>query len=292
MSVIIYTDGGADPNPGIGGWAAILTAGEREKVLTGSEPQTTNNRMELTAAIEALRALKRDSEVVLYTDSEYLRRGITEWIDGWAAKGWKKVKNVDLWQTLWALSQQHQIDWQWVRGHTGNPLNERVDQLAREARLAITPEALVSADSPHLFLRASCIKNPGPGGWAVVYQHGDAQDTLSGSAAHTTNNRMELTAALHALSLLPHESAAYLLTMSDYVFQGATRWIHGWRKRGWQKRSGDPIANADLWQQLDAALRNYAVRWINGKGSDAAPFEAAAKLASAAAVEAAEGQGG
>ncbi|HFE66753.1 MAG TPA: ribonuclease HI, partial [Chloroflexi bacterium] len=107
MDVIIYTDGGADPNPGIGGWAAILRFGQHEKVLTGNEPHTTNNRMELQAAIGALRALKRPSTVQFYTDSEYLRKGITEWIEGWAANNWQKkgkpIPNADLWQKLWPL---------------------------------------------------------------------------------------------------------------------------------------------------------------------------------------------
>ena len=109
MTVTIYTDGGSDPNPGIGGWAAILQYGEHEKVLTGNDPDTTNNRMELSAAINALQALNRRTEIEMYVDSEYVRRGITEWIDGWAKRDWKRkggspVPNADLWKTLWALS--------------------------------------------------------------------------------------------------------------------------------------------------------------------------------------------
>src|SRR5688572_12054548 len=117
--VTIYSDGGADPNPGIGGWAAVLRYGDQEKVLTGSEAHTTNNRMELTAAIEALKALTRPSEVAFHTDSEYVRRGISEWIEKWAAKGWQRrgepIPNVELWQTLWQLAKRHQIVWHWVR---------------------------------------------------------------------------------------------------------------------------------------------------------------------------------
>jgi ribonuclease HI len=136
-NVTIYTDGACIPNPGNGGWAALLISGKQEKVLTGSEADTTNNRMELTAAVEALRSLKRPCRVVFYTDSEYLRRGITEWMPGWEKRNWRrsggKLANVDLWQALRDAIQTHQIEWNWLRGHAGNINNERVDRLARRA---------------------------------------------------------------------------------------------------------------------------------------------------------------
>ncbi len=133
----IYTDGACKGNPGTGGWGALLKADGIEKELFGGEAQTTNNRMELSAVIEALAALKRPCKVVLYLDSEYVRKGITEWIAGWKARGWRTaarqpVKNVDLWQRLDALVQGagHQIDWHWIKGHSGDPGNERADMLA------------------------------------------------------------------------------------------------------------------------------------------------------------------
>jgi len=136
--VEIYTDGACRGNPGPGGWGALLTAGEHVKELSGAEPLTTNNRMELTAVIRALEALKRPSELRIFTDSEYVRRGITEWVRSWKARGWKTadrkpVKNQDLWERLDTLAAGHQIEWRWVRGHSGIPGNERVDQLANEA---------------------------------------------------------------------------------------------------------------------------------------------------------------
>jgi len=136
--VIIYTDGACSGNPGPGGWAALLKFGSHEKELSGGERQTTNNRMELTAAIEALKALKRPCQVRFYTDSEYLRKGITEWMENWKRRGWKTsgkkpVKNQDLWQALDREIEDHTIEWHWVRGHAGQRENERVDQLAREA---------------------------------------------------------------------------------------------------------------------------------------------------------------
>ena len=133
--VTIYTDGACKGNPGPGGWGAWLSSGGHDKELFGGEAQTTNNRMELTAVIEALASLKRSCEVTLYTDSEYVRKGITEWIIGWKQRGWKTadkkpVKNVDLWQRLDALRALHQVHWRWVKGHAGDPGNERADQLA------------------------------------------------------------------------------------------------------------------------------------------------------------------
>ena len=134
-TITIYTDGACKGNPGPGGWGAWLKSGEHERELWGGEPATTNNRMELTAVIEALSALKTSSQVVLYLDSEYVRNGITSWIHNWKRRGWKTadnkpVKNVDLWQRLDVLAQTHQIEWRWVKGHAGDPGNERADGVA------------------------------------------------------------------------------------------------------------------------------------------------------------------
>lgn len=134
--VTIYTDGACSGNPGPGGWGAILRFGEHEKELQGGEAETTNNRMELTAAIEALNALKRPCAIDLYTDSTYVRSGIREWMDGWKRKNWrtstnKPVKNADLWQELDAARERHDVTWHWVKGHAGHPDNERADELAR-----------------------------------------------------------------------------------------------------------------------------------------------------------------
>ena len=138
--VIIYTDGGCKPNPGPGGWAAILKHGKRERVLTGAARRTTNNKMELTAALEALRYLKVPCKVKLHTDSAYMRNAFTQgWIDGWIRRGWKTaggspVKNQPLWLELIEETKRHKVQWIKVKGHSGNPMNERVDQLATKAR--------------------------------------------------------------------------------------------------------------------------------------------------------------
>jgi ribonuclease HI len=135
--ITIYTDGACKGNPGPGGWGALLEYNGRKKALKGGEPQTTNNRMELTAAISALESLREACEVTLFTDSKYVMHGLTEWLPGWKARGWrtadkKPVKNQDLWERLDTAVQRHQVDWLWVKGHAGDPGNEAADQLANE----------------------------------------------------------------------------------------------------------------------------------------------------------------
>jgi ribonuclease HI len=144
--VTIYTDGACSGNPGPGGWGAILMSRGQEREIMGGEILTTNNRMEMTAAIRALGALKRPCKVELHTDSQYLRQGITEWLAGWKARGWrtadkKPVKNEDLWRELDAARARHDVSWHWVKGHAGHPLNERADALAREGLKATRADA-------------------------------------------------------------------------------------------------------------------------------------------------------
>lgn len=136
--VEIHTDGACRGNPGPGGWGAVLRFGTHEKELYGAEADTTNNRMELTAAIQALAALTRPCPVLLVTDSEYVRKGISEWLPAWKRRGWKTadkkpVKNLDLWQRLEQVAQGHQVEWRWIKGHAGHPDNERADRLANRA---------------------------------------------------------------------------------------------------------------------------------------------------------------
>ncbi len=146
-SVQLYTDGACSNNPGPGGWGVLLVAGGTRKEMSGGEPDTTNNRMELTAAIRGLEALKRPCTVDLYTDSKYLRDGITKWIANWKRNGWrtankKPVKNAELWRRLDALSQRHDIRWHWVKGHAGHPENERADALANEGMAPYLSEGM------------------------------------------------------------------------------------------------------------------------------------------------------
>ncbi|HEY9009632.1 MAG TPA: ribonuclease HI [Devosia sp.] len=144
-TVTIHTDGACSGNPGPGGWGAVLQWGDKVKELKGGAPITTNNQMELTAAIQALTALTRSCDVELHTDSNYVKDGLTKWIHGWKKNGWrtadkKPVKNVELWQALDAATQRHRINWHWVKGHNGDPMNERADQLANEGMAPFKPK--------------------------------------------------------------------------------------------------------------------------------------------------------
>ena len=159
LEVTLYTDGACDPNPGPGGWAALLLFGGHRKALTGYVPSTTNNRMELQAIISALQALKQPCRVRLYTDSEYVRKGVTQYLARWKAKGWltsdkKAVANRDLWEALDAAMQRHQVEWNWVKGHAGDPYNEEVDRLS----VGMIPRSqlpLAEQGVTHLFAGAS-----------------------------------------------------------------------------------------------------------------------------------------
>jgi ribonuclease HI len=296
--ILIFTDGACDPNPGPGGWAAILIYGRHEKILSGGHPQTTNNRMELQAALAALRALKYPSHVTLYTDSEYLRQGITEWLPVWQARGWRTstrqpVQNRDLWEALVTETERHEVDWQWVKGHAGDPLNERVDRLARDAiprREETPPDAAVGA--VQLFTRASCLGAPGPGGWAVVIEQGDEHSSLTGSDPETTVNAMELEAAIQGLTALAPSTSVQLYTVSQYLYSGITRWVANWRARGWLTRGGEPVANREKWEALLQAVGQHQVDWRLLAHDRPSQTQEAARLAAQAARAAQEGSSG
>jgi ribonuclease HI len=263
--VIIYTDGACDPNPGPGGWAAVLRFDKHEKELTGSNPDTTNNRMELQAVIAALDALKRPCRVTLHTDSEYVQRGVTEWMPQWKAKGWRKVANRDLWEALDRATQRHTIDWHWVKGHAGNPLNERVDQLA----VNMIPRSqlpLDDVDAAHLFTGVSCLGQTGPGGWAVVVRAHDAILELSGHEPDTSANRLHLIAIAKGLESVPAGDRVHVYTSSDYATQGASQWVKTWAAQGWRTKEGQPVKHRDLWQAIDGAAGARQVNWHSLKG--------------------------
>ncbi|HEX3127938.1 MAG TPA: ribonuclease HI [Thermoanaerobaculia bacterium] len=270
--VTVYTDGGADPNPGPGGWGVILlhTASGKATELKGGEPRTTNNRMELTAAIRALEALKRRCRVRLYTDSQYLRKGITEWLPGWVQRGWKRkdgeLQNEDLWRRLAELILEHDIRWDWVKGHAGNRWNERADQLATQAIREQQKAAGVSksekpAERPdaEVFLRVSA---SGKGsGWAALIRHEGSETVISGGGKRLSSNQLDLIAAAEALDRLPPGISVAVYTLSDYLRNGATGWIQGWRRRNWMTQEGKPVLHRDLWERLDAALTRRRVTW-------------------------------
>jgi ribonuclease HI len=264
--VTIYTDGACDPNPGPGGWAAIiLEPGAEPKELSGAESQTSNNQMELRAVIEALRALPGSHQVMLYTDSQYLRQGITEWLPVWEQRGWRtaakqSVKNQELWQALAAEVKRHQIEWEWVKGHAGNKWNERADALAT-SMLPPVELPLDDTNAVHIFAAASYLGSQKRGGWGVVLRYRDNTKSLSGQAVETSPNRMHLIAVIEGLQALKRSLPVHVYTGSDYVYDGITKWVQGWQRQGWKTRSGSPVSNQDLWEKLIKVASQYQVRW-------------------------------
>ncbi len=299
-AVTIYTDGGADPNPGPGGWGAVLVhpPSGRVQELAGGEPRTTNNRMELTAAIRALEALRQPCRVEMHTDSQYLRRGITEWLPGWIARGWRRkdgeLQNEDLWRRLADAAARHDVRWTWVKGHAGDPRNERADQLAtaaiREQRAAGSAgaagaQAAAAPPEHEVFLRVSM--TPRGGGWAALLRAaGGEEKVLSGGlppGAAATSNALDLAAAAAALEALPAGVSVAVHTVSDYLRHGASRWLPNWRQRGWKTQEGGQVANRPLWERLAAALAARRVTWPDVKGQEVEELDRLAPIAKAAA---------
>jgi ribonuclease HI len=287
--VTIFTDGGASPNPGPGGYGVLLLFPDREQELSGGEKDTTNNRMELTAACTALEALTEPHEVILYTDSEYLKKGITEWLPGWVRKAWKDVKNPDLWQRLYKATQRHQIAWKWVKGHAGNQYNERVDQLATNARLKILGKAPAAVEKTAaapagnfdyaIYTAVDFDNKSKRGGWAFVIERDGQTMERSGSRTNTTEYELSLTAALAALESLSDKGSVQFNTDNELIQKGASTWIKGWRKNGWLNAQGKPIAHQAAWQRLDALMQTRTIKWQWSKGAslraDALASEAA-----------------
>lgn len=291
--VTIYTDGGADPNPGTGGWAAVLIDGAGGKVreISGGEDRATNNRMELTAAIRALEELKRPCRVRMFTDSQYLRKGITQWLSGWIARGWRRkdgeLQNEDLWRRLAELIERHQIRWDWVRGHAGNRFNERADELATlEIRKRKGQPASGAAPSAkpeaEVFLRVSSAGRRG--GWAALVHRGGAEALLTGGLVPASPNQLDLLGASAALESLPEGISVAVHTGSDYLRNGATRWIAGWRQRGWKTQEGKPVLHRELWERLARAMAARRVTWPEVKGREIPEMEALGKKAKEAAL--------
>jgi ribonuclease HI len=292
-AVTIYTDGGADPNPGAGGWAAILLDPSSGKAmeLSGGEPHATNNRMELTAAIRGLESLKRRCKVQLFTDSQYLRKGITQWLPGWVARGWRRkdgeLQNEDLWRRLHELIKLHDVRWDWIKGHAGNHWNERADELATleirkqrgQGAAARPPAEPVEAE---VFLRVSCSGKRG--GWAALVRRKGEETVLSAGLSGTTPNQLDLLGAVTALESLPPGISVAFHTGSDYLRNGASRWIEGWRRRGWKTQEGQPVQNRELWQRLEKAMAGRRVTWPEVKGREVAELEELGNVAKEAAL--------
>ncbi|MHB1318757.1 MAG: ribonuclease HI [Anaerolineae bacterium] len=279
--VEIYTDGGCDPNPGPGGWGAVLVSGGRTKEISGADANTTNNRMELTAAIQALSLLKRPCQVALYTDSTYLRDGITRWIPRWQAHDWLKadgspVENKDLWGQLLNAEEPHDVEWHWIRGHRGRRWNERADQLATQARRELLQASGTGQAAPatprtgspgsslaryEVYARGCALGNPGPAGYGAIIVGAQGESLRSGGWPVASNNVMDLWAIIYALQSLPGPARVTVHTSSKYVIDGATRWLPSWERSGWRTQSGQPVKNPELWQELSQVMGDHDIEW-------------------------------
>jgi ribonuclease HI len=311
-AVTVYTDGGCDPNPGPGGWAAVIRLPDREIVLQGNDPQSTNNRMELEAAIAALAYLQGrygGCSIDLHTDSTYMQRGIGDWIERWVANGWQTqskqpVKNQDLWRALYGLIQIHRVRWHWVRGHAGDPQNERVDRLAGQARARLSaldqdasanqdngaqvqPEAAPECPAAEITISigVACQGGTGPGAWVAILRLGENTKTLTGRERETSSARLHLQAAVAALGALQRPVEVVVYTVDEYLAKGASEWVVKWQQRGWLTSGRKPVRHRALWQALLRAAQPHAVTW-QAVRADAAPDDLvqARRLAKEAAI--------
>ena len=280
MQITIYTDGACDIHGANqpGGWAAIMRAvdekGEllKETVLSGGAEHTTNNQMELMAAIEGLKALKRPSSVKLVTDSRYV-------ID--IARGRKRVlKNKALWQDYFAVADGHRIRWQFVEGHSGDQMNERCDRLAvAEKRRFALPEQMEPPDAAppseagvQIYLSTQFSGKDKATAWSAVVRRGDAIDEYSGRLADTTELEGTLIGAVHCLEELTPALDATVYTAQEYLAKGMNQWLPGWQARGWKTRGGEPVKHARHWKTLQRLARARKLRFCFVKSRDENPY--------------------
>jgi ribonuclease HI len=266
--VTIYTDGGCNPNPGPGGWGAVIIDDNgTETELSGGALDTTNNQMELTAVITTLDSLKTPHTIDLYLDSQYVKNGLNEWMAGWVRKGWRTstgdpVKNVELWKALYQATQRHTITWHWVRGHTGVKYNERVDELATAA-MPKSKKVTLSNDRLVVFIRVAVPKNDGAGGWALrVWDGKEATDHSGRLPKVTSANELELRTAFQIFKTVPKDVPLQIFCPSDYLYKGMTQWLEGWKKRGWVSSTGSKVKYEEIWRGLDEATRTRDVQWV------------------------------
>jgi len=261
---MIYTDGACSPNPGPGGWGAVIIGpDETAQEISGSAQHTTNNRMELSAAIESLKHLPDTCAVSIFSDSKYLQQGITLWFEKWLKSNWQTmagsdVQNKDLWKELIRAAKKHKIKWNWVKGHANNTFNNKADELARKA---VPRESLplTDDDSIHLYTSVSYSTQSKKGGWAVILRYREKRKVLSGTVEQTTPNRMHIHGTLAGLAAIRYALPVNVYTFSGYLRDGLRRWIDQWGQHDWLTREGLPVIHDDLWKQLQSFKKRYTI---------------------------------
>lgn len=262
--IIIYTDGACSPNPGSGGYAAlILREGEEPEIIQGADRESTNNRMELTAPIKALQSLKDGTTVQIRTDSTYVRDGVTQWVEKWQQRDWQtmdgqNVKNKDLWLLLLDETKRLDVSWYWVKGHGDDEYNQLVDKLAVDAREA-PPVPELSDSAINIFLGVTCKHSTKSGAWAAVLVYRNHHKVIGGKKEDVTANILYLEAVIQGLLQLKRELPVRVFTSSGYLAEGATSWLPGWRKRNWLTRDEQEVVNKSYWQRLDDLQNRYMV---------------------------------
>jgi len=241
----------------------IMPEKGKKRELSGRVAETTNNRMELQASLEALQALPAASAVQLFTDSRYVQNGISKWIGNWRANNWltaekEAVKNRDLWEALDKEIKRHRVEWIWVKGHADNTHNERVDALAAAARgrplLPLDDEAAI-----HIFIGITWKRKVKTGSWAAILRYRNHCKVLSAIVENSSANRIHIQSATEALGALKRLLPVHLYTSSGYLKDGASNWLKGWERNGWHTREGKVVSNKDEWQQLSQVLQESSV---------------------------------
>ena len=235
--------------------------------------------MELTAALEALKTREAGEFVELHTDSEYLRRGITQWMDAWLRNGWMRrqgqpVLNKDLWLALHSQNSRLRVEWRWVKAHAGHTFNELVDEAAREAAIAAanldesvsqvggeTDSTATEVNKGTKYSIAAVNTASAHSAWAVIRELPDAETFLTSVEEGTSLNRALLSGVVELLRSLPQDEHVCVATDSEYLFKGTTQWLESWRRRSWRKSDGKPVANKDLWIEIDTLLGHIDVTW-------------------------------